>query len=164
MRIRVSAKELARMELALGDFANESHHLAGLALYEGAGYLADKMNEASQQIQTEPFRYASSDDKRYPSPQEAAAVKKVKAGIAKFKGNPSSVTTSVGYHASGYVTIAGQEKPVGLIANAIESGTSFMVKQPFMRAAAIQHMPQAEAIVKKALKRIVGDYIKKNDL
>jgi hypothetical protein len=90
------------------------------------------------------------------------------AGIAKFKSNGLSVDTSIGYNKSGYAIVGGSlrknartnyrydaetgrvvhaskakagsqnVKPVAVIANAINSGTSFMEKQPFFRKAVRQ--------------------------
>lgn len=90
------------------------------------------------------------------------------AGIAKFKSNGLSVDTSIGYSKSGYAIVGGSlrknartnyrydaetgrvvhaskakagsqnVKPVAVIANAINSGTSFMEKQPFFRKAVRQ--------------------------
>jgi len=58
------------------------------------------------------------------------------AGIAKFNKNGTEVDTSVGYRASGYADLNGKTKPIPLIVNSINSGTSFMKKQPFIRKAA----------------------------
>ena len=71
-------------------------------------------------------------------------------GIAKFKKNGADVNTSVGYGNAGYAMLAGKRKPIPLIANAINSGTSFMKKQPFFRRAVVQGTAKAEeAIVAK---------------
>ena len=58
------------------------------------------------------------------------------AGIARFDKNGTEVQTSVGYANSGYAILKGRVKPVPMIVNAINSGTSFMQKQPFVRNAA----------------------------
>ena len=71
-----------------------------------------------------------------PSPEEKAIVVEAGAGIAKFSKNGSEVDTSVGYRNSGYAFLAGRRKPIPLIVNSINSGTSFMRKQPFIRKAA----------------------------
>ena len=90
------------------------------------------------------------------------------AGIAKFRSDGLSVDTSIGYSKSGYAIVGGSRrknartnyrydaetgrivhaskakagsqnaKPVAVIANAINSGTSFMDKQPFFRKAVRQ--------------------------
>ena len=101
---------------------------------------------------------------REPSPEEKAMLKGAgAAGIAKFKKNGISVNTSVGFNNAGYAPAqwatkrhkgrttykwngkevyhasksrAGADvKPIPVIANAINSGTGFMRKQPFFRKA-----------------------------
>ena len=97
------------------------------------------------------------------------------AGIAKFRKNGISVNTSIGFTNSGYVVVnakrsrkartnyrydkktnsivhsskAGEGsanvKPVAVIANAINHGTSFMDKQPFFRKAVSQANSKAES-------------------
>ena len=101
---------------------------------------------------------------REPSPEEKAMLKGAgAAGIAKFKKNGISVNTSVGFNNAGYAPVPWKTKrrkartnykwngktvtqargggkgdnvkPVPMIANAINSGTGFMRKQPFFRKA-----------------------------
>ena len=80
-----------------------------------------------------------------------------KSGIAKFDKNGSEVQTSIGISGAGYVNIAGKQKAVVKIANAINSGTSFMEKQPVFRKASTQTRKSASAaIVAKAEEIISG--------
>lgn len=101
---------------------------------------------------------------RDPSPEEKAILKGAgAAGIAKFKKNGVSVDTSIGFNNAGYAPVTwgtkrhkgrtnykwdgkrathaskggtGTDvKPIPMIANAINSGTGFMKKQPFFRKA-----------------------------
>lgn len=44
-------------------------------------------------------------------------------------------------------------KPVGVIANSINSGTSFMVKQPFVRKGASKGAPKAMAVMREKIER-----------
>lgn len=139
------------------------------ALYKGAGVVADAISSGARSIATEPFKYAGGGTKRKPSPEEKAILNAAgAAGIAKFDKNGLSVNTAVGYNRSGYAQVnwnhmsnkartkykikgGGNAKPVAVIANAINSGTSFMAKQPIFRRAATQARGAAsEAIVGKA--------------
>lgn len=108
--------------------------IAAEALYEGAGIMSAEINSAAAGIRTGPG--ATRQSARYATEDEKAAVLSAGAGIAKFKKNGTEVNTSVGYKSSGYATVRGRRKPVPLIVNAINSGTSFMHKQPFVRRAA----------------------------
>ena len=109
--------------------------VAAEALYEGAGVMADAVSRAVHGIATEPFKYAAGGRQRKPSPEEKAILMSARKGIAKFRKDGISVQTSVGMQNSGYAELAGRIKPIPLIANSIESGTSFMKKQPFFRKA-----------------------------
>ena len=97
--------------------------------------MAEEIRKSAEAIQTEPFQYAARGATRLPSPEEKAIVLEAGAGIAKFDKDGTEVDTSVGYRASGYAMLNGKQKPVPLIVNAINSGTSFMRKQPFIRKA-----------------------------
>lgn len=108
--------------------------IAAEALYEGAGTMSAAINSAAETIKTGPG--STREEARYATPEEKAAVLAAGAGIAKFDKTGTEVNTSVGYKSAGYAVIKGKTKPVPLIVNSINSGTSFMHKQPFVRQAA----------------------------
>ena len=126
--------------------------VAAEALYEGAGVMADAVSRAVDSIETEPFRYAAGGKKRKPSPEEKAILQAAPKGVAKFRKNGVGIQTSVGMQNSGYATLAGKTKPVPQIANSINSGTSFMEKQPFMRRAFSQNQSAAQAAIEAGIK------------
>lgn len=122
--------ELGKMLAQLGDAATE---VAKKSLYGGAGIMADAFTAAADSIVTEPFR--GKRDRRLPSPEEKLAIKG-RTGIARFKTTGEEVNTLVGItEAGGYAMIGGHKKAVRLIARSINSGTSFMSKQPVFRKA-----------------------------
>ena len=138
-------EEISKMLNSLGENAQK---VASKGLYEGAGVMAAEIKEGAGKISTAPFHYAVFVT-REPSPEEKEIVQKG-MGIAKFKKNGADVNTSVGYGNVGYAMLAGKRKPIPLIANAINSGTSFMKRQPFFRKAVVQGTAKAEeAIVEK---------------
>ena len=134
---------------------------AAQGLYKGAGVVADAVSAAVNGIATEPFHYAKDGEKRKPSPEEKAMLANARHGIAKFRNNGLNINTSIGFNQSGYAAIpwsharnnvrtkykvkngkatrtwmangGTSSKPIAVIANAINSGTSFMEKQPFLR-------------------------------
>ena len=118
------------------------------ALFDGAGAMAGEINLEIANIRTEPFRYAFNGHQRLPSPEEKAALQG-SIGIAKFQGSGSEVETLVGPTGNGYADVAGKTKPVMLIARAINSGTSFMKKQPIFRRAASKGRKAAEEAMRK---------------
>ena len=125
--------------------------IAAEALYEGAGVMADAVSQAVKGIATEEFRYATGGRKRMPSPEEKEIVMKANAGIAKFNKDGTEVDTSVGYRNSGYAELNGKKKPIPVIVNSINSGTSFMNKQPFVRKAANNGGKKAMEAMKKVI-------------
>lgn len=135
----------------LGKLGEEAPHVAARGLYDGAGVVADKVSQAVQGIATEPFKYAKGGRKRLPSPEEKAIVANAKHGVAKFRNTGVEIQTSVGYQNAGYAALNGKTKPVPQIANAINSGTSFMTKQPFMRKAFSQSKQAATAKIEATI-------------
>lgn len=115
---------------------NRAEWAAKNALYQGAGLMADKVNRGIQGISTEKFKWASKrkGETRKPSYEEKAILKAAGTGISKFEGSGTEVQTTVSIK-EGYWLLGKKPKAARLIANAINSGTSFMPKQPFFRKA-----------------------------
>lgn len=134
--------DISEMLTKLGE---KAQGVAGKGLYEGAGVMADEIRNGAAGIKSEKFHYAVFIT-RDPSHEEKAAIQD-SVGIAKFQKNGSEVNTSIGYSNAGYAEIAGKRKPIPLIANAINSGTSFLKKQPFVRKAASSGAKKAEAAI-----------------
>ena len=141
-------EELGSMLAKLGAKADE---VAAYSLYEGAGITAGAYKTAVSSIKTAPFKYAPPGKTRLPSPEEKAALMG-KSGIANFKHEGDEVNTIIGISgAAGYADVAGKTKAVRLIARSINSGTSFMKKQPVFRKAANGSKGAAQqAIITKA--------------
>ena len=140
-----------------GDAADS---IASRALYKGAGVVADEISKGARGISTKPFRYAKG-WQRMPSPEEKEAIVSAgAAGIAKFQHTGDEVNTSIGYKRSGYATIAGKRKPIPLIVNSINSGTSFMKKQPFIRKAVSQSKSKATVEILNEVTRLVEESLK----
>ena len=134
--------------------------IAALALYEGAGVVADAISAGARGISTKPFRYAVG-WQRDPSPEEKEAIVSAgAAGIAKFQKTGNGVNTSVGYNRSGYATINGKTKPIPVIVNAINSGTSFLKKQPFIRKALSQTQAKAAGAIEAKVSELVEGILK----
>jgi hypothetical protein len=54
-------------------------------------------------------------------------------------------------------------KPLGVVANSINSGTSFMNKQPFMRKALTAARPKCEAAIIKKAESLIESILKENE-
>ena len=135
----------------MNNLPEKATDVAALALYDGAGVVADAVSRAVQGIATEPFRYAKSGTTRKASPEEKAIIQNAKKGVSKFRKNGISVTTSVGMQNAGYAELKGKRKPIPQIANAINSGTSFMEPQPFLNKAFRQSKRAAEAAIEAGI-------------
>lgn len=141
----------------LDKMEQEAPKVAAGALYEGAGIMADEIRKGAESIQTAPFHYAKNGT-RLPSPEEKAIVTSVGAGIARFSKNGTEVDTSVGYRNAGYAELNGKKKPIPVIVNSINSGTSFMKQQPFVRKAkrdgGTKAMARMQAYIENAFEKI----------
>ena len=153
--------DLNAMLARLGDKAQE---VASRSLYEGAGVVADVMTAAVNSIQAEPQqpkrRPPEKTPARLPTPEEKAAVVGA-TGIAKFRKEGGEVHTLIGVtgQGGGYTTINGQKKAIRLIARSINSGTSFMHKQPVFRRAASQSKGAAVAAIVAKAEELFQEFI-----
>jgi hypothetical protein len=151
---------MAEISDMLEKMAEQAQGVASQAVYVGAGIMAEEIRKGAEGIKTAPFKYAK-EGTRLPSPEEKAIVVAAGAGIAKFDKNGTEVSTSVGYRASGYAELNGKKKPIPLIVNSINSGTSFMSKQPFVRKAARTGGTKAMAAMRDKIENAFEEMIKK---
>lgn len=150
-------EELGKMFAKLNDKAMD---VASAALYDGAGIVGDSFTSAIKRIRTEKFKYASDGQQRLPSPEEKEALMG-KSGIAKFINNGAEVNTLIGISgAAGYADVAGKPKAVRLIARSINSGTSFMKKQPVFRQAKNASTKAAKAAIVNKAEKLFNEIIK----
>ena len=138
----------------LGKLEAEAGNIAAQAMFEGAGVVADEYTKAVNGIQAKRMKFPFPEGKlRLPTPEEKAALVG-SIGIKQFSKNGSEVFTVIG-PAEGYRDVNGKQKAIKLIANAINSGTSFMKKQPiFRKAASASRKPAQEKMEKTAEKLI----------
>ena len=138
-------KELEEMLAKLGENAQK---VGKAALYEGARVVADAYSAAVGTIVVSNRRYHDEPGGRLPTKEERDALK---IGIARFRdSDPNEVTTIIGVP-EGYTTVNGRKKATKLIARSINSGTSFMQKQPVFRKAATSSRAEAQAaMIRKA--------------
>ncbi len=153
MPFTMDVSGMDELEKKLGQLETEkAQGIAAVALYEGARVSADAVSQAVRGIATKRFKYPAPPGKqRMPSPEEKAVLENARMGVAKFRKNPMNVNTSVGYQNSGYGMLNGKRVPVPMIANAINSGTSFMKRQPFFRKATNSN-GAAEAAIENKLR------------
>lgn len=142
MAYQLKVDGMAEISELLEKMEQDAPKTASRALYVGAGIMADEIKKNVETIKTAPFKYAK-EGSRLPSPEEKEIVQTAAAGIAKFNKNGTEVDTSVGFQNAGYAELKGKMVPIPVIVNSINSGTSFMKKQPFVRKAANNAAPKA---------------------
>ena len=149
MAMTMKIEGLNEVGQLLGRLGDKAQDVASGALFAGAGVVADAFSQAAGSIRTAEFKGKRA--KRLPSPEEKAALTG-KSGIAHFDKNGSEVNTVVGISRSaGYVQLGKRKTAVMEIARSINSGTSFMDKQPIFRKASSGSQKAASAaIVNKA--------------
>lgn len=152
MAFSIQVKGLDQLLKQMEQAGVNAEHVAAEGLYEGAGVMADAVSRAVQGIATEKFKYATGGKKRKASPEEKAIIENAKAGVAKFRKNGLKVQTSVGMQNAGYAQLGGKTVPIPLIVNSINSGTSFRVKQPFLRKAFSQNRAKAQNAIENGIK------------
>ena len=160
MPYELKADGMTEISEALEKLEKNAAAAAAQGLYEGAGVMADEVNKSAAGIQTEPFKYAVRGDRRLPSPEEKEIVLQAAAGIARFKKDGTEVDTSIGFRNAGYAELEGKTVPIPVIVNAINSGTSFMRKQPFIRKAASKGAPKAIKAMKDKIESVLDEYLK----
>jgi hypothetical protein len=143
----------------LAQMETKAPAIAAQALYDGAGIVADAVNKSAESIKTEPFTYKK--EMRLPSPEEKEIVQKAAAGIAKFNNTGAEIDTSIGFRNAGYAELNGKTVPIPMIVNAINSGTSFMQKQPFIRKAGAESAPKAMQAIKAKIEEAFEALTKK---
>jgi hypothetical protein len=169
MKWEMDVAGLAEISELLSKMEEGAQGVAARALYEGANVMAKAVRDEISKIKTAPFKYAKSGEKRLPSPEEKEILEQAGIGIAKFSKNGAEVDTSVGFNQAGYTKVnfrhmsskartnyktkGSDMKPIGVIANSINSGTSFMQKQPFVRKAEKAGRPKAIQAMKDSIER-----------
>ena len=161
MAFEMNVDGMVEISELLEQMEQQAPAIAAQALYDGAGIMADEIRKSAASIKTAPFKFASGDQTRLPSPEEKEIVLAAGVGIAKFDKEGTEVDTSVGYRNSGYAELNGKVKPIPQIVNAINSGTSFMKKQPFVRRARNSGSPKAMTAMKAKIEEAFDAMTKK---
>ena len=149
MAMTVKVDGMETISMMLQNLGDKAEGIASRGLFEGAGIMADEIRKEAAGIRTGPG--ASRESARYATQEEKQIVMNAAAGIAKFKKNGTEVDTSIGFRNAGYAEINGKRVPIPKIVNAINSGTSFMHKQPFVRKAANRAKERASEAIRASI-------------
>ena len=158
MAMTVKVDGMETISMMLQNLGDKAEGIASRGLFEGAGIMADEIRKEAAGIRTGPG--ASREGARYATQEEKQIVMNAAAGIAKFKKNGTEVDTSIGFRNAGYAEINGKSVPIPKIVNAINSGTSFMHKQPFVRKAANRAKERASEAIRASIEADVNGITK----
>ena len=158
MAMTVKVDGMETISMMLQNLGDKAEGIASRGLFEGAGIMADEIRKEAAGIRTGPG--ASRESARYATQEEKQIVMNAAAGIAKFKKNGTEVDTSIGFRNAGYAEINGKSVPIPKIENAINSGTSFMHKQPFVRKAANRAKERASEAIRASIEADVNGITK----
>lgn len=163
---RITFKGLQEYELKLSKLPGNTREIAEKAVYEGAKIVADevKKNLDALNVTTQELAiraYANQTPTYITEEAKDALIKSF--GITPMRDDNGFYNVKVGF--DGYNDVITQKYPKGqpnnLIARACESGSSAMIKQPFMRTAVNASKKQAEEkmaeILDAEIKRIMED-------
>lgn len=164
MKFEIDMSGFEEIEKKLDKLGAKASAVVSEALYEGAAIMADELTKSVSEIKTAPFRgKAKPGETRLPSPEEKYIVEHASKGVAKFTKDSDSVQTSIGYSNSGYAVLNGRTVPVPVIANSINSGTSFMEKQPFIRKAQNASKEKATGKIKEIIEQKMDELINEGE-
>ena len=143
---KLTFRGLEEYELRISRLGKETERIAGEAIYEGAGIVADavKANIHALPVVT---GYGTSET---PLPGGVTAVQKAGLiegfGISKMQNDSGYLNVKVGF--DGYNRTKTKKYPQGqpnqLVARGVESGTSWKQAHPFVKSAVSKSRKQAE--------------------
>ena len=141
---------IAQLEKLYGD----TDKIVGRAVYEGAGTVMKYVKQGIDSITVDNHYGTEQNPKSGPSSYEKEGLRRG-IGISKARTDGTFYNVKIGF--DGYDGVHTkrwpQGRPFSMIARSIESGTSFMRKQPFMR--------KAEQAAKGPCEKVMADTIDK---
>lgn len=146
-RAKWNDKGIADFIAAFGELDSRSmEEICGTALYAQAQVVADAIASGLAGLATSPERKRKTDEAYYLSPRQKTALQSA-FGIAK-KQQKGAATWDVRLGFDGYNDVKTKKYPGGqpnaMIARTVESGSTYMIKQPFFRKAVNASKPKAK--------------------
>lgn len=140
----------------------DTDKIIGEAIYHGAGVVMKSVKSAVENIETDDHFGTSTNPTSGPSTLQKLGLI-YGLGIAKMRNDNGFKNVKIGF--DGYNRIKTKTWPQGqpnsMVARSIESGTSWMRKQPFMRKAEAEARKPCEETMSKvvdmAIKKSIGD-------
>lgn len=132
----------------LGDLEFKTPVIIGLSIYEGAKIVADHIRENIEEMDVAPDK-STKEGRRLPIRAERDGML-AGLGIAKMQQDGGFYNVKIGMdgYNSDVTAKYPKGKPNALIARSIESGTTFMQKNPFISDAVRKSRKRAEAAMR----------------
>ena len=111
----------------LNRLGKEIEGISKQAVYEGAKIIADEIKNNIEALSTDEEWGTPKKMKEGPTKAEKENIARG-LGIAHMQDNKGTIKTKIGYDDAGYDE---NNKPIQMIARSVNSGTSFMKKNPF---------------------------------
>lgn len=136
--------------------------MIGHAIYNGAGVVMKACVAAVEGLSTDNRFGTQENPVAGPSSIQKAGLRHA-IGITKMRNDGGFYNVKIGF--DGYNNVKTKRWPQGqpnmMVARSVESGTSWMTKQPFMRKAEQSSRSQCEKVmsetVDKEIKRLIGE-------
>ena len=140
-RIKTSfTREIDDYLQTLNRLGAEMEGRAKQAIFEGAKIIADQVKRNIEALPTDEEWGTTAQKKRGPSREEKTQIKNG-LGIARMKSEQGVINTKIGYEDAGYNE---KGKAIQMIARSVNSGTSFMRRNPFFTSAVRQSSDRAK--------------------
>lgn len=141
---------------------NNTEEIIGKAIFNGAGVVANAVKGAVEGINPDNRFGTQENPTSGPSTIQKLGLQ-YSLGISKMRNDNGFRNVKIGF--SGYNNVKTKTWPQGqpnmMVARAVESGTSWMQKQPFMRRAEQASRSQCEKVMSEtvdiAIQKIMGD-------
>lgn len=141
---------------------SNTEKVIGKAVYEGAGVVMKNVEGAVASISTDNRFGTAENPTTGPSTIQKIGLQQA-LGIAKMRNDNGFYNVKIGF--DGYNSVKTKTWPQGqpnmMVARAVESGTSWMQKQPFMRKAEQASKGPCEAkmgeVVDREISKLIGE-------
>ena len=135
--------------------------VAGPAIYEAAGMVADKIKERLNSVPTDESWGSSTNPKAGPKKIELVSVSNA-LGIASLQDNSGYINVKIGF--DGYNSVKTSQWPNGqpnqMLARSIERGTYFMSANPFVKPAVASTRGKALDTMRKIVDEEIAKIMK----
>lgn len=158
---RITFGGLEEYILVLDKLGKETEKIAKHALYEGVKIVADEVKAGLESLPTQDKRGARHEKlKGIKTDQKKGLIDGF--GISTMRNDDGLINVRVGFE--GFNSVKTKSYPNGqpnsMIARAVESGTSFMVKTPFLKNAFHRAKSPAEAKMKEVFENEIDEIMK----